>query len=301
MRWQGRRGSSNVEDRRRMSGRAAGGIGGLGLLVIILIGLFFGIDLTPLATQGGGPIVVGGGQSEPTEADEQAAEFVSVVLADTEEVWAGVFASQVGEAYVPPALILFSGATQSACGGATAATGPFYCPNDRQVYLDTDFFSTMTRQLGAEGDFAAAYVVAHEVGHHVQNLLGILSQANTIRMQVSEAESNAISVRIELQADCYAGVWAHHADELCRLLVGLGQLPLATAADHDRATALRGERRQVDSEEQPDQDDDEQTDAPDPARGAAAHATAVLNIAAASASLPAHRTTLLDDRNVCPS
>jgi predicted metalloprotease len=128
-------------------------------------------------------------------------------------VWGELFRTQVGEEYVPPALILFSGMTQSACGGASSATGPFYCPNDRQVYLDTDFFATMARQLGAEGDFAAAYVVAHEVAHHVQNQLGILGQANTIRAQVGEGESNAISVRIELQADCYSGVWANHADQ----------------------------------------------------------------------------------------
>jgi predicted metalloprotease len=192
-----------------MGGRAAGGVGGIGLLIIVLIGLFFGIDLTPLM-QGGAP--VGGGKQELTEADEQAAQFVSVTLADTEEVWTDLFRTQVGTAYAPPTLILFSGVTQSSCGGASAATGPFYCPNDRQVYLDTDFFATMSRQLGAGGDFAAAYVVAHEVAHHVQNELGILGEANMIRRQVGQEESNAISVRIELQADCYAGVWAHHAN-----------------------------------------------------------------------------------------
>ena len=212
MRWQGRRGSSNIQDRRRMSGRAAGGVGGLGLLIIVVVGWFLGIDLTPLLTQGGGQIVTGG-QREVTEADERAAQFVSVTLADTEEVWDGIFRMEVGEPYEPPVLVLFSGVTQSSCGGASAATGPFYCPGDQQIYLDTDFFVTMSRQLGAEGDFAAAYVVAHEVAHHVQNLLGILGEANSIRRQVGEAESNAISVRLELQADCFAGVWTHHADQ----------------------------------------------------------------------------------------
>jgi predicted metalloprotease len=192
-----------------MSGRAAGGVGGVGLVIVVLIGLFFGVDLTPLM-QGG--VQVGGGTGEIAEADERAGQFVSVVLADTEEVWTGIFDEQVGEPYQPPTLVLFSGVTDSACGAANAATGPFYCPGDRQVYLDTDFFVTMSQQLGAGGDFAAAYVVAHEVAHHVQNLLGILGQANSIRRQVGQAESNEISVRIELQADCYSGVWANRAD-----------------------------------------------------------------------------------------
>lgn len=210
MRWKGRRGSRNVEDRRRMGGRAVGGAGGIGLVIVVLVGLFFGVDLTPLLQ---GAPTPGGGQERITAADEQAGEFVSVVLADTEEVWGEVFRSELGERYDPPTLVLFSGLTQSACGGASAATGPFYCPGDRQIYLDTDFFATMARQLGAGGDFAAAYVVAHEVAHHVQNLFGILGEANGIRRQVSEAQSNAISVRIELQADCYSGVWANHAAE----------------------------------------------------------------------------------------
>lgn len=210
MRWQGRRGSRNVQDRRRMGGRAVGGAGGIGLLIVVLVGLFFGIDLTPLMQGGGVPME--GGQQELSAADEQAAEFVSVVLADTEEVWSDIFLNQAGEEYIPPTLVLFSGVTQSSCGGASAATGPFYCPGDRQVYLDTDFFVTMSRELGAGGDFAAAYVVAHEVAHHVQNQLGILGEANSIRRQVSQTDSNAISVRIELQADCYSGVWANHAD-----------------------------------------------------------------------------------------
>jgi hypothetical protein len=142
-----------------------------------------------------------------TAADERAAEFVSVTLADTEEVWAGIFPDQIGQTYQPVTLVLFKGFTQSACGGASAQTGPFYCPVDRKVYLDTDFFVTLERQLGAGGDFAAAYVVAHEVGHYVQDELGILGEAQRGRQQGADSEA----VRVELQADCFAGVWAHHA------------------------------------------------------------------------------------------
>lgn len=207
MKWQGRRGSRNIEDRRRMSGGTAG-IGGVGLLVILAIGYFAGIDVRPIldevsGTQGGG---------EVTEADERAAQFVSVTLADTEEVWANVFARQVDGPYDPPTLVLYQRVTQSACGGASGATGPFYCPGDGKIYLDTDFFVTLERQLGAGGDFAAAYVVAHEVAHSVQDQLGTLGEANRIRAQVGQAQSNAISVRIELQADCYSGIWARQAE-----------------------------------------------------------------------------------------
>jgi predicted metalloprotease len=143
-----------------------------------------------------------------TEADPEVEQFVGVVLADTEDVWAAIFNEQVDGAYVPPKLVLFDGVTRSACGNASAQTGPFYCPSDQDVYLDTAFFRTMQQQLGAGGDFAAAYVIAHEVGHHVQDELGILGQTNSMRARMSEADSNALSVRIELQADCYAGIWA---------------------------------------------------------------------------------------------
>lgn len=215
MRWKGRRTSRNIEDRRRQGGGRrvgkAGGLSGVGLIAVLVIGYFLGIDVTPLL-QGGGQLGPTSQQSaEITEADAQAAEFVSVVLADTEEVWAEIFRDQVGQPYQPPTLVLFKGGTQSPCGGASGASGPFYCPADRKAYLDTDFFTTLSRRLGASGDFAAAYVVAHEVAHHVQNELGILVQANQIRRQVSQAESNAISVRIELQADCLSGVWARFA------------------------------------------------------------------------------------------
>lgn len=212
MEWRGRRGSSNIEDRRaqgpRRGGVAVGGIGGV--LVLLLLGAVFGVDVSPFL-QGGGEIG-GSGNVEITEADQEAAQFVSVVLADTEEVWARVLPEQAGMNYQPVTLVLYKGVTPSPCGSASGATGPFYCPQDKKVYLDTDFFATMTHELGAGGDFAAAYVVAHEVAHHVQDELGILGKANKYRMQASEAESNAVSVRIELQADCFSGVWARGAD-----------------------------------------------------------------------------------------
>ncbi len=209
MKWRGRRGSRNIEDRRRSGAATAGGLGGGGLIVVLLVGYFLGIDVTPLL-DGAAPQGTGGAV-ELTAADEEAAQFVSVTLADTEEVWAQIFETQLGEEYAPPTLVLFKGATTSPCGGATAASGPFYCPADRKAYLDTAFFVTLDRQLGAGGDFAAAYVVAHEVAHHIQNELGLLAEANRVRQQSAEAEANAISVQVELQADCLSGVWAHHA------------------------------------------------------------------------------------------
>lgn len=210
MEWRGRRGSSNIEDRRGQPARGGVAVGGVGMIAVLLIGYFLGIDVTPLLEGGGVPTQ---STQELTEEDRAAAEFVSVTLADTEEVWADVFREQLGRSYQPATLVLFSGATQSPCGGASGATGPFYCPIDRKAYLDTSFFVTLERRLGAKGDFAAAYVVAHEIAHHVQNELGILEQANEVRARVSEAESNAISVRIELQADCLSGIWARQASE----------------------------------------------------------------------------------------
>ncbi len=208
MRWRGRRGSRNIEDRRRQRSAAAP-IGGLGLLALLAIGYFLGVDVTPLLDQATAPQA--GAPAELTEADQQAAEFVSVTLADTEEVWTEVFRDLGGE-YQPATLVLFKDVTQSPCGGASGATGPFYCPADRKAYLDTAFFTTLARQLGAKGDFAAAYVIAHEIAHHVQNEIGILGEANAIRSRVGEAEANAISVRIELQADCFSGIWARAAE-----------------------------------------------------------------------------------------
>lgn len=212
MKWRGRRQSGNIEDRRgkRMAGAAP--IGGVGLLAVLAIGYFLGVDVTPLL-DGQGQLPSSSGSAEITEADRQAGEFVSVTLADTEQIWGKIFREQIGSTYDQPVLVLYKGITQSACGGASGATGPFYCPGDNKIYLDTDFFTTLSRQLGAKGDFAAAYVVAHEVAHHVQNELGILSKANDVRRRSSQADANAISVRIELQADCFSGIWARYAQE----------------------------------------------------------------------------------------
>ena len=216
MKWQGRRGSRNIEDRRGRGrqgrGRVAKGgqVGLVGVLAILAIGYFTGIDVTPLLQgQGGG---TGATPAELTEADRQAGQFVSVTLADTEEIWAEIFRRELGRAYDPAVLVLYKGVTQSACGGASGATGPFYCPGDEKIYLDTAFFTTLSRHLGARGDFAAAYVVAHEVAHHVQHELGILGEANRVRARVGQAEANAVSVRIELQADCFSGIWARAAE-----------------------------------------------------------------------------------------
>ncbi|WP_417809272.1 neutral zinc metallopeptidase [Thioclava sp.] len=217
MQWRGRRGSRNIEDRRgqsRMSGSKTvrlGG-GGLGVLAIVVVGYFLGVDLTPLldGTQQG-PVTQ---QSGPlSEREKSMGDFVSVTLADTEEVWQGIFTQQLRQTYHPVTLVLYSGVTRSACGNASGATGPFYCPADTRVYLDTAFFDTLSQQLGAKGDFAAAYVVAHEVAHHVQDELGILGKVNDLRAQSSAAQSNALSVRIELQADCFAGIWARAAQD----------------------------------------------------------------------------------------
>lgn len=213
MRWQGRKGSRNIEDRR--SGRAArtGGGVGIGVLLIVVIGWLFGIDASFLLNQQPSGVQTSGevGSLDPNE-EEAAAQFVSVVLADTETIWSRIFDKQVGRPYNPPVLVLYSGVTQSPCGGASGATGPFYCPVDQKAYLDTAFFAQMRRQFGAEGDFAAAYVVAHEIAHHVQNELGILGQSMALRAHLGQTESNEISVRIELQADCYSGVWARAAE-----------------------------------------------------------------------------------------
>lgn len=214
MRWRGRRGSRNIEDRRgQRSAGKVGGIGGFGLIIVLVLGYFLGIDVTPLLQGGGGLSPIQTGSTEITEADRRAGEFVSVTLADTEEVWSEIFERDVGKPYNPATLVLFKGATNSPCGGANGASGPFYCPADKKAYLDTDFFVTLSQRMGADGDFAAAYVVAHEIAHHVQNELGILGQANRIRQQSDQARANGISVRIELQADCLSGVWARYAQE----------------------------------------------------------------------------------------
>jgi len=249
MRWRGREGSSNVEDRRGQgggfgggfgrggfgfpggsrgprigipSGGRGGGIGIVGILIVLGILWFAGINPLDILNGGGGgsPVVVGnqpgGGTGVP--ADEEG-QFVAVVLKETEDSWGRMF-QEGGERYVEPTLVLFTGQVQSACGFASAATGPFYCPGDQKLYIDLNFFDELSRRFGAPGDFAQAYVIAHEVGHHVQNLLGILPQVDQARRRASRAQANELSVQLELQADCLAGVWAHDAEAKGLLEVG---------------------------------------------------------------------------------
>ena len=206
MRLRGIRRSRNVEVRRGggMGGKA-GGLGIVGVLAVMAIGYFTGVDVTPLLTGTGSPQTQ---QSSPvSDSDNRATQFSAQVLATTEDVWTQVFEQQRGETYVPPKLVIFSNVTSSPCGGASGATGPFYCPADSKAYLDTSFFTMMSERLGAEGDFAAAYVIAHEVAHHVQNEIGVLPQVNAARQGASEREANALTVRLELMADCFAGIW----------------------------------------------------------------------------------------------
>jgi predicted metalloprotease len=209
-------GSRNVEDRRGTRFGRAGGIG-IGGLVLALIAMYFGQDPSVVLNQ-----MQGGVQEEQVPYDESAAEaqareFISRVLADTEVTWSQIFAS-AGRTYEEPKLVLFSGAVQSACGFAQAAVGPFYCPADRKVYIDLSFYDELKTRFGAPGDFAQAYVVAHEIGHHVQTLLGIAERNQAARQRASEAQANALSVQMELQADCFAGIWAHNADASRQIL-----------------------------------------------------------------------------------
>lgn len=217
MRLDGRRTSSNVDDRRRMGrGKKAGiGIGGL-VVAALITWLMGGNPLSVLNNADLGGIIAGQGTSgtyEPTAEEEALAQFSSQILAGTEDVWTKEF-KKMGLTYEPPRLVLFTGSVQSGCGGATASSGPFYCSADQSVYIDLSFFTQMKRQLGADGDFAYAYVIAHEVGHHVQYLLGILDKAHQQMSRVSEKESNRISVRLELQADFLAGIWAYHDNQM---------------------------------------------------------------------------------------
>lgn len=212
MRWEAGRRSTNVEDRRGMGGAGLVGGGGIGMLILVLIVSFLTgqnpLELLQLV-ESAGPAVESA-PAGPPPADDPHAAFVSVVLADTEDTWTRVF-SQAGATYQVPALVLFDGAVRSACGSASSAVGPFYCPGDRKVYLDLSFFRDLDQRFGAPGDFAQAYVIAHEVGHHVQTLTGVANQVHQARARSSQEEANALSVRQELQADCYAGVWGHHA------------------------------------------------------------------------------------------
>lgn len=204
MKWRGRRGSSNIEDRRGRSGGKLAVGGGLGGIVVLVLYLLLGGDPEPI-TQNKTPAIY-----EPTTEESALADMVSVVLADTEEVWGSIFAKR-NQRYIEPTLVYFTDRVQSACGMAGAATGPFYCPADEKIYIDLSFYRQMKEDLNAPGDFAMAYVVAHEVGHHVQNLLGITEQVHNNRRQLSQTDYNQLSVRLELQADFLAGLWAHHA------------------------------------------------------------------------------------------
>ncbi|OJZ17829.1 MAG: flagellar biosynthesis protein FlgM [Thiobacillus sp. 65-29] len=219
MRWERGRRSDNIEDRRgmRVSGRGLAG-GGIGAIILALVAMYFGVDPSVVLNQAGN--LAPAEQTQPASfspEEERLKDFMAVVLADTEDVWGALFRDS-GRQYEEPKLVLFSGAVQSACGFAQAAMGPFYCPADRKLYLDMSFFNDLAQRHDAPGDFAQAYVVAHEVGHHVQTLLGVAEQVHAARSRAGEAEGNALQVRMELQADCFAGVWAHHAQRARQVL-----------------------------------------------------------------------------------
>ena len=247
MRWRGRRQSDNVQDQRGSGGGfgipgrggmripiGRGGGGGLSIsTLIILVVVFFalracGIDPLAMLEQGGS--VPGGGGQVTTEAPtDEAGQFAATVLAETEDVWNGIFQAE-GQTYAEPTMVLFSGQVQSACGFASAASGPFYCPGDRKLYIDLTFFRQLDQQFGASGDFAQAYVIAHEVGHHVQNLIGVLPRFNEMRQGMGQAEANEMSTRVEVQADCFAGVWAHFTEQ--KGILEQGDLEEALNAAH---------------------------------------------------------------------
>jgi predicted metalloprotease len=237
MRWQGRRGSENVEDRRRMSPgmRVGAGGGAIGVVALLLFMLLGGDPAAIQQPPGNQPQEDPAGPAPPDEMSQ----FVSVVLADTEDVWTEIFRQQ-GSQYRKPTLVLFRDAVESACGFQNAAVGPFYCPMDEKVYIDLAFYEDMKRKLDAPGDFAQAYVIAHEVGHHVQNQLGISDKVHGLRNRLSEGENNQMSVRLELQADFFAGVWAHHAQKNWDILEP-GDIEEALTA----ATAIGDDRLQM--------------------------------------------------------
>jgi predicted metalloprotease len=243
MRWESERRSDNVEDRRGISLR--GGAIGLGSVVVALVAALLGApdDLVRKLLGGGDGTASLQKQQPRSPQEEKLADFVSVILASTEDVWSAVLPAS-GQRYTPPKLVLFSDAVESACGMNSAAVGPFYCPPDRKVYLDLHFFAELDRRFGAPGDFAQAYVVGHEVGHHVQNLLGISARVESERARLSRADGNHLSVEIELQADCLAGVWAFHANRTRRLLepgdVEEGLRAAAAIGDDTLQKAARG-------------------------------------------------------------
>jgi hypothetical protein len=243
MQWEDYRQSEYLEDRRGGGGDFAGlpgGRGGLGIGTMVVLGLVgWALGIDPRLLIGGAELVGGiGGRQAPTQETRRSAgppademgRFVSAVLAQNEDVWTKLLPQQANRRYEPPNLVLFAGVTRSACGRAQSAMGPFYCPPDKRVYLDTSFFQEMQRKLGGGGDFAYAYVIGHEVAHHIQNLIGILPKANALRERSSEREANAISVRIELQADCFAGVWAHNIQAMGRIDAGDVDEAMRTAA-----------------------------------------------------------------------
>lgn len=221
MRWRDGRRSSNIEDRRGRR-RIPGGVkgGGIGIILLALVGMYFGIDPALIMNMGENMQATPAASTrttQPSAKEQQEADFVSVVLADTEDVWSQVF-KEMGRTYQKPTLVLFTGAVQSACGLAQSAMGPFYCPGDQKVYIDLAFYDDLKNQLGSPGDFAQAYVVAHEIGHHVQKLLGISKQVDELRRKLSKKQYNKISVRLELQADCFAGVWANRDNKMRNIL-----------------------------------------------------------------------------------
>lgn len=221
MKWRGRRASTNVDDRRARGGgrRPVAMGGGCGLIIIILIFALLGGDPVALLNQmeSTAPTSSQSGPATLSPEQDELAQFVSVVLADTEDIWQELFRAR-GEQYREPKLILFSDYVKSACGHASATSGPFYCPRDQSIYIDLSFYEELRRRYGAPGDFAQAYVIAHEVGHHVQNLLGIMQEVQSMRGRISKEDYNLLSVRLELQADFLAGVWAHHAQRTKRIL-----------------------------------------------------------------------------------
>ena len=243
MRWTSGRRSSNVEDRRggRVSRKVAGG--GIGTLILVLVALYFGMDPSELLQQTGSLSSTSSQNApyEQTAQEQKLVEFVSVVLADTEDTWNAIFAKS-GHSYIEPKLVLFSGAVQSACGYAQSATGPFYCPADQKVYLDLDFFQEMKQRFQAPGDFAQAYVIAHEIGHHVQTLTGLMDKVQNARQRLPQSQSNELLVRLELQADCFAGLWAHHAHR-ARQIIEEGDIEEALNA----ANAIGDDRLQMQS------------------------------------------------------
>jgi len=238
MRWRGREQSSNVEDRRRMGGKTIVG-GSIGTIIIVLLVWLLGGNPQQVLDNMGNQYTT---ETTTTENSDTLTQFISTVLKTTEDVWNEMFA-QTGREYKEPILVLYSKATQSACGYSSAATGPFYCPGDEKVYIDLDFLQQLQRQLGAPGDFAIAYILAHEVGHHVQNLLGITYQVESRRGHVSEAEFNDYSVRLELQADFLAGIWAHYAKENLDILEA-GDIQEAL----DAASSVGDDRLQMQSQ-----------------------------------------------------